>query len=121
VARSADRHVPVRLPAGVVAACTTTWCQVQRPGPHGPTGSDLAGLDLVHPDGSGRQHMAGAGTATAVVDVALFDRFEILSVSAPAGATGIPPQQVLLYDARHRRTAQLASAATTVQARDGAI
>jgi hypothetical protein len=27
----------------------------------------------------------------------------------------------LLYDARHRRTAQLASAATTVQARDGAI
>jgi hypothetical protein len=106
----------VRLPAGAVAACTTTWCQVQRPGPHGPTG-----LDLVHPDGAGRQHLAGGGTATPVVDVALLDRFEILSVSAPAGATGTPPQQVLLYDARHRRTAELAPAATAVQARDGAV
>jgi hypothetical protein len=118
------RRVPVRLPAGTVATCTTTWCQVQRPSPRGqasPAGSVPAGLDLVHPDGTGRQHVAGPGTATAVVDVALLDRFEILSVSAPAGATGTPPQQVLLFDARHRRTAQLAPAATTVQARDGAV
>jgi hypothetical protein len=110
------RRVPVRLPTGAVATCTTTWCQVQRPGPHGPTG-----LDLLHPDGTGRQHMAGAGTATPVVDAALLNRFEILSVSAPAGATGTPPQQVLLYDARHRRTAELAPAATAVRARDGSV
>jgi hypothetical protein len=41
------------------------------------------------------------------------------ALSAPAGAAGRPPQQVSLCDARHRRTAELAGAATAVRARDG--
>jgi hypothetical protein len=102
------RRVPVRAPHHTTVACSVAWCRTSG-----------HGLYLMRPDGSHRQRLGAGSTAAPVVDVAPLARFEVLSVSAPAGDTGTPPQQILLYQIARHRTIQIAATATEVQARGG--
>jgi hypothetical protein len=79
--------------------CTPGWCRVLvLSGTGGP-----ARVDLMRSDGTARRRMAGAQASASTADVALLNRFEVLSQS---GATGSPAsnQQLMLYDAAADRT-----------------
>jgi hypothetical protein len=92
-----------------LVACSPTWCRVLVLGAAG----GAAGIDLMRPDGSGRVRVAAGSVTAAVLDVALVDRFEVLSNAAPPNA-GVT---VLLHDVRTDRTVVVATEVATVQAR----
>ncbi|WP_433305153.1 hypothetical protein ACQP2F_17295 [Actinoplanes sp. CA-030573] len=110
------RQIRISVPAHQLAGCTLSWCRVMVMNP----GGALAGIDLMHPDGSGRRRIAGGGAQAAVTDVAVLDRFEILSEPAPdsdlTGAAGL-----LVYDIATGRTVTISSAAGGVFTHDGML
>jgi hypothetical protein len=107
-----NARVPVAAGPTELVTCSPVWCRaVIMSGTGAP-----ARTDLMRPDGSQRQREAGPDETAAVLDVALTDRFEVFS---RAGRDGSPTssQELLLYDARERRTVLVATAVGIISAR----
>jgi hypothetical protein len=107
-------HVPAAQTE--LLTCTPGWCRVLvLSGTGGP-----ARVDLMRSDGTARRRVAGAQASASTADVALLDRFEVLSQS---GATGSPAssQQLMLYDAASGRTVIVSQGVGVVFARGGVL
>lgn len=90
--------------------CGATWCRSMV-----LSGSGVAGTDLVRADGTRRRRIAGPDMATPLPDVALRDRFEVLtSFAAPAAANGRP---LSVYDLNTGATVTVADHAISVASR----
>ncbi|WP_433829994.1 hypothetical protein ACQP2E_09670 [Actinoplanes sp. CA-015351] len=95
--------------------CSPAWCRVMV-----NSAAGLARIDLMRPDGSERRRIAGPGTQAAVNDVAVLDRFEILSEPRPdsdlTGTAGL-----IVHDVRTGTTVTLSAAADLAASRDGML
>jgi hypothetical protein len=112
---STGREVRVAMSAGDAAECSPVWCRVMVSDSRG-----LVRIDLMRPDGSARRRIAGAGTLAAVVDVAILDRFEILSQAVPGSdVTGVAGLRV--YDISTGDTVDIAAGAGSAFARAGVL
>jgi hypothetical protein len=91
--------------------CSPVWCRVIVLSPAG----GAARTDLMTPDGKTRLRMAGGAITATIPDVALLDRFEVLSFadSNPA-VNGV---KLLLFDAKTNRIVSVAGGVATVAAR----
>lgn len=99
-----------------LVSCSATWCRVLvLSGGAGP-----ARMELMRPDGVERQKVAAGQVSASVPDVAVLDRFEVLSQS---GSDGSPTssQRLMLYDIAKRRTVPVATGVGTVQCRSGLL
>jgi hypothetical protein len=113
---SSGRTVRVPAAASELVTCTATWCRVLvLSGTGGP-----ARVDLMRSDGTARRRIAGAQASAATADVALLNRFEVLSQN---GSTGSPAssQQLMLYDAVKDRTILVSQGVGTVSVRGGVL
>ncbi|MFK3985482.1 hypothetical protein ACI2K4_34570 [Micromonospora sp. NPDC050397] len=98
-----------------LVTCSPTWCRVLVLAADGP-----GGIELMRPDGSARQRVAGGVATSAVIDVAILDRFEVLTL-ADAQRTATDNQQLLLYDVRDQQTVVVAEGSGLVLCRDGIL
>ena len=74
----------------------------------------------MRPDGSARRRIAGADASAAVIDVAVLDRFEILSQAGPGSdVTGVTGLRV--YDISTGGTVDLSPAANSAFTRAGVL
>jgi hypothetical protein len=95
--------------------CNPVWCLALV-----MNTSDLDHIDLVHPDGTGRRRIAGSGAQTVVADVAVLDRFQLLSEPGPnSDLTGTAT--LLVYDLRTGNTVTLSAVAGSVFTRNGVV
>jgi hypothetical protein len=94
--------------------CSPAWCRVMIIG----SGGLPARTDVMRPDGSDRKRMAAGAISSAVLDVALVDRFEVLA-QAYTGGTGA--LKLMLFDVPSGRSAVLADGVATVQARGSIV
>lgn len=103
----------VRVPTAAteMVGCSPTWCRALIGAQSGGT----TRFDLMRPDGTDRHRVAGAEASASVSDVALLDRFEVLSQGRESGAP--EKVQLLLYDATTRKMTLVAEGAGIVQAR----
>ncbi len=109
------RTVAVPFSGAEWGMCGPSWCRVSV-----MTGEGTARLDLMRPDGSQRRRVAGTDTQAAVNDVAVLDRFEILSVPGPnADLTGTAA--LLVHDLETGRDVPLAVAADLAATKDGML
>ena len=111
--RTGERKV-VPASATELISCTPVWCRSMVLGPDGgPTR-----IDLMRPDGSARQRVAGPRVSTPIAQVAMLDRFEVLTRGndRPDSAT-----QLLIYDTTSQRTAMLAEQAGMIFANAGIL
>jgi hypothetical protein len=107
--RSYDVQV-ARTGAGLTT-CSPSWCRVMV-----QSGTGLARIDLMHPDGSGRRQVADGAAGEAITDVALLDRFEILAEAEPnSDLTGT--ERILIFDLRTGRTVDIGAGISGVFAR----
>ena len=94
-----------------MVACGPAWCRVLVIGP----GGQPARTDVMRPTGTDRRRVAAGNTTAGVLDVALLDRFEVLTQTTvgdgPAALT------LILYDLAAGRAVPLARGVATVQAR----
>jgi hypothetical protein len=95
--------------------CTPAWCQV--------VSLSRAGfnrIELMHPDGTSRQSVAGVTAATVIADAAPLDRFEVFSELGPdSDLTG--NTQLLVYEIATRRTVQVSPDAGKVSYSNGVL
>jgi hypothetical protein len=111
-----NRTVPVPAAPTELLTCTPVWCRVLViSGSGGP-----ARVDLMRIDGSARRRMAGAQASAATADVALLDRFEILTQNSSTGSAA-SSQQLMLYDAASDRTVLVSQGVGQVSARGGIL
>jgi hypothetical protein len=110
--RQLIHHDEVEVPLiGGGLTCTPVWCRVMV-----QSSTGLAHIDLMHPDGSGRRRVAGSGAVGAITDVALLNRFEILSEAQPdSDLTGT--ERILVYDLRTSQTVDLGAGISGIFAR----
>lgn len=100
--------------ANELVNCGPVWCRVMILGAAGRP----ARTDVMRPDGSDRRRMAAGTVSSAVLDVALVDRFEVLAQTTSTG-TGL--LKLILFDVSTGRSAALANAVATVQARGSTL
>ena len=109
------RTVAVAATGADPTTCSPTWCRVMVTG-----GQGLIRVDLMRPDGTARRRIGGGNTQIAVTDVAVLDRFEILSEPGPdtdlTGTAGL-----LVYDIRTGRTVVVSPAADGAFTRGGLL
>lgn len=98
-----------------LVTCSPTWCRVLVLAADGP-----GRIELMRPDGTSRQRVAGGVATAAVIDVAILDRFEVLTL-ADAQRTATDSQQLLLYDVRDQQTVVVAEGSGLVLCRDGIL
>ncbi|WP_231956831.1 MULTISPECIES: hypothetical protein [unclassified Actinoplanes] len=109
------RDVQVATSAEDAAECSPVWCRVMISGSEG-----LVRIDLMHPDGSARRRIAGADASAAVTDVAILDRFEILSQTIPGSdVTGVAALRV--YDISTGTTVDISPAVSAAFTRAGVL
>jgi hypothetical protein len=109
------RDTPIPATGTELTTCSPVWCRVLV-----LSGDGLVRIDLMHPDGSARQRVAGSAASAAVTDVALLDRFEILAEAGPdADLTGT--EGLLLYDLADGRTVDLSPAVSGAFSRAGVL
>ena len=97
------RDTDVAAGGPVITTCAPVWCLVVGTSQDGP-----ARIDLVHPDGTGRRRIAGGTARSAVTEVAVLDRFELLSEPGPnSDLTG--RETLLAYDVATSRTVTVAA------------
>jgi hypothetical protein len=113
---STDQDVPV---AGTgsrsVTRCSPTWCQVATLSHDGTNR-----IDLMHPDGSGRQRVAGDTAETVIADVTPLDRYEVYSEIGPeSNLTG--NVRLLAFELATRRTVEISPDAGRVSYRNGVL
>jgi hypothetical protein len=110
-----NRDVPVETSGPELITCAAVWCRVLV-----MNGDGLARIDLMHPDGSARRRVAGSAAGAAVPDVAVLDRFELLSETGPdsdlTGTAGL-----LIYDLATDRTVDVSPAVDGVFCRGGVL
>jgi hypothetical protein len=93
--------------------CGATWCRTMV-----LSGSGVAGTDLVRVDGTLRRRIAGPDMASPLVDVALRNRFEVLTSFAPALAPASGDGRPLyVYDLTTGAAVAVADHAVTVSSR----
>jgi hypothetical protein len=95
--------------------CNPAWCLALV-----MNSIDLDHIDLVHPDGTGRHRIAGRGAQTVVEDVAVLDRFQILSEPGP-NSDLTATATLLVYDLRTGNTVVLSAEAGSVFTRNGVL
>jgi hypothetical protein len=95
---------------GEVAVCDPTWCRVTV-----TENGTLAGIDLMHTDGSQRTRIAGGESTPTITDPTMLDRFVPLATDR-SGGVGLN-----LYDLRTGRTDLVAPAAANVGGRNGIL
>ncbi|MEV6600763.1 hypothetical protein AB0M36_28530 [Actinoplanes sp. NPDC051346] len=98
-----------------LATCGPTWCRVLVLTPSG-----LDRIDAMHPDGSERRRIADGTAGAAITDVAILDRFEILS-EADANSALTGTEGLLVHDLRYGRTVEVSAAVDGVSARNGVL
>lgn len=109
------REVTVPFSGAEWGMCGPAWCRVSV-----MTGEGTARLDLMRPDGSQRRRVAGTDSQAAVNDVAVLDRFEILSIPGPnSDLTGTAA--LLVHDLETGRDVPLAIAADLAATKDGML
>lgn len=94
-----------------LVTCSPTWCRVLVLAGDGPSR-----IDLMRPDGTDRRPIADGAATASVIDVALLDRFEVLSQG-----TDLTTQRLLLYDLRSKQSAIVAGSAGMVLCRGGLL
>ncbi|WP_436532019.1 hypothetical protein [Actinoplanes sp. HUAS TT8] len=115
--RNLDTGQVVTVPTGGGEAteCSPRWCRVMISDSEG-----LIRIDMMHPDGTARRRIAGPDLAAAVGDVALLDRFDVLSQNTPdSDLTGMAA--LLVYDLSTNTTLTLTRVATNAFARAGVL
>jgi hypothetical protein len=116
--RNLDSGEVVAVPSSPteIVTCAAAWCRVLvLAGDLGP-----ARLDLMRPDGTDRHRIAGGVVSASVTDVAILDRFEVLTVVGREGSA-TSNQQLLLYDIAARRTVTVAVGVGMVLCRGGVL
>jgi hypothetical protein len=110
-----NRDATVDATGAELSTCSPTWCRVLVMNSAG-----LARIDLMHPDGTARQRIAGSTATAAVVDVAELDRFEILSEAGPdSGLTGTA--RLLVYDIATKHTVDISADVNGAYSRGGIL
>lgn len=110
-----NRDVEINSTGVELTTCSPVWCRVMV-----MNGDGLARIDVMHPDGSARSRIAGGAARSAIQDVAVLDRFEILSEAGPdADLTGM--EGLLVYDIRTRRTVDISPAVSGAFSRGGVL
>jgi hypothetical protein len=114
-----DQRVRVAVASTELVSCDPTWCRALVLS----TTGGPARFDLMHPDGSQRQRVAGPTASSSLQDVTLLDRFVALSQST--GAQGAGPgtnsQQLLIYDVKRKTTTVMATGVGVVLGRGGIL
>ncbi|MEJ3743269.1 hypothetical protein WEI85_08290 [Actinomycetes bacterium KLBMP 9797] len=110
------REQAIDATANELVTCGPTWCRVLVLAGNGPARSEL-----MRPDGADRQQVA-TGTATAsIIDVAVLDRFEVLSEDSSSLAQAVGGQRLVLYDLKTKQTSTVADTAGMVLYRGGVL
>jgi hypothetical protein len=111
-----DQDVSVRGGGSRSAAnCSPKWCQVMS-----LARSGYSTIDLMHPDGSARERIAGGDAAPGIPDIAVLDRFAVLAAVGPTSAlTG--NSQLLVFDIAARRTIEVSPDAAKISYRAGVL
>jgi hypothetical protein len=108
-----NRALPVT--ARAVTACSPTWCQVVSLTRKGTTR-----IDLMHPDGSARRTIGGVDANTVITDVAVLDRYEVISLLTDTSQlTGNVELQI--YEISTRRTVEVSPDSFSVAYRAGVL
>ena len=103
-------HITVATAKGDRVRCGPAWCRSATPGPSGDS------ITMLRPKGGERYRIEGDGEI-GTVDVAIADRFELLTVVVPTGAQ--PEREALtLFDLRGGRSV-FVDVVTSRAARDG--
>ena len=109
-----DMHV-AGLGSRSVTQCSPAWCQVATLSRDGSSR-----IDLMHPDGSARQHVAGGTAETVIADAAPLDRYEVYSATGPdSDLTG--NVRLLVFEIATRRTVEVSPDAGRVSYRNGVL
>lgn len=96
-------------------SCGPAWCRVAELAEDGSNR-----IDLMHPDGSGRERIAGDAASTILTDVVPLDRFEVLAQAGPnSDLTGY--NQLIAFDVTTRQTIEISPDAGSVSYRDGVL
>jgi hypothetical protein len=110
----ADRAVPRMSRRPATTNCSPTWCRTVSLSKDGPL------IELMRPDGTGRQRVAADTAATVIEDVAPLDRFEVFSQMGPNSAlTG--NVQLLVFEVATRRTVEISPDADRVAYLNGVL
>ncbi len=110
-----NRTKKIAATGAELATCGATWCRVLVLATGAP-----ARIDLMRPDGAERQRVAGGDATAAAVDVAVLDRFEVLTVPGPdTGSTS--NQELYVYDITTKRTVRVATGVGVVICRGGLL
>jgi hypothetical protein len=96
-----------------MVTCGPVWCRVLVIGP----GGQPARTDVMRPTGADRRRLAAGNTTSAVLDVALLDRFEVLTQSVDGDGPGPVSLTLILFDLSNNRAVPLARGVATVHAR----
>jgi len=105
-------RVTVPAPDGQMITCTPVWCRLIA-----DNAQQTQRIELMHPDGTGRQVLGDANSTALSDDVALRDRFEVLADPTPTSSPTIVIERVWLYDLTRRRSVLLTPAASNAGAR----
>jgi hypothetical protein len=113
---STGRDSPVhKARARAITACSPAWCRVAS-----LTADGLNRIELMRPDGSARERIAGDAAATVIVDVAPLDRFEVLARIGPnSELTG--NNELIAVEIATRRTVEISPDAGSVSYRGGML
>jgi len=113
---STGRDSPVhKARARGITACSPAWCRVAS-----LTADGLNRIELMRPDGSGRERIAGDTAITVIVDVAPLDRFEVLARVGPnSELTG--NNELIAVEIATRRTVTVSPDAGSVSYRGGML
>nr|WP_221380968.1 hypothetical protein [Actinoplanes polyasparticus] len=110
-----SRDVKIAVSGLDVLTCGPVWCRAMVMGEE-----TLTRIDLVRPDGGDRRKIAGGAAQSAITDVAVLDRFEILSEPGPdTDLTGAAA--LVVYDITTGRTVDVAPDADGAFARGGML
>ena len=98
-----------------LATCSSAWCRVLV-----LAGDAPARTDLMRPDGTDRRRVIGGDGNAATVDVAILDRFEIVSAAGADNGT-TSSQQLFVHDLTTKETVQVATGVGVVICRGGIL
>ncbi|WP_436535209.1 hypothetical protein [Actinoplanes sp. HUAS TT8] len=98
-----------------VTGCGATWCQMVSINEDG-----YSRIELSHPDGSARRKILEGNVETAITDVAVLDRFEVLAkVTSQSELSG--NQQLVVYDLSNRHLVLVSPDAANITYRAGVL
>ena len=110
-----NRDARVASTGAELTTCSPSWCRVMVLNAGG-----LVRIDLMHPDGSARRRIAGNAAGAAIPDVAVLDRFEILSEArSDSDLTGT--ESLLAYDLGTGRTVDISASVDGAFSRGGVL